>query len=671
MSKAVRLLWGVHAHQPVGNFDHVIDDALARCYRPFLETLERHPRIVVSLHVSGWLLGYLNAKFPDDVARIARMVRAGQLEMIGGGDTEPVLAAIPDRDRRAQLRALTLRLRDLFVVRPRGAWLTERVWESSVVPALHDSGLRFVAVDDSHLRSAGIAGSLDGYYSTEESGKRLDIFPISENLRYMIPFAPAADVVEAIERTPSGTAAIYFDDIEKFGIWPDTYEWVYERGWLEKLFTRIEASRRIQTQTFGSFHRRNASRGLVYLPATSYPEMNEWLHGGTWMDFLLRYPEANWMHKRMQAASRRFHALPRARQTASMREALHRSQANDGYWHGLFGGVYLPFLRASVFKNLASLDEQLDAFAPRPASEQSDVDLDGREEIALRAGRFFAAIRPSEGGRLCELTDYPLQHNFADVLARREEDYYEVIRSGGSAHPERRHMPGIASIHDRVAFKVAIDPEDLVPDAAPRGLFVDSWRGAVIEYGGAPVDDEAAALCRAKLDGAAIEKSVRIEAGTLTVRYLIAAQRAITGVLSVQLDFALPSAAGPNGSFVVWSGRIHSTAQDEAERVPGLSSILQRADVRVLILDDPALGGRIDLTMQPPSAAATAPLVTVSRSESGFEKITQAATVTLSWEVSLAAGERAERTISLGCATTRSSDRPHADAPAVRGTGTS
>ena len=102
-----------------------------------------------------------------------------------------------------------------------------------------------------------------------------------------------------------------------------------------------------------------------------------------------------------------------------------------------------------------------------------------------------------------------------------------------------------------------------MPDAAPRGLFVDSWRGAVIEYGGAPVDDEAAALCRAKLDGAAIEKSVRIEAGTLTVRYLIAAQRAITGVLSVQLDFALPSAAGPNGSYC---GMERSNSFDRAGR---------------------------------------------------------------------------------------------------------
>jgi len=671
MSKPVRLLWGVHAHQPVGNFDHVIDDAVARCYHPFLETLERHPRISVSLHVSGWLLGYLNRKFPDDVARIARMLRSGQIEMIGGGDTEPVLAAIPDQDRRAQLRALTLRIRDLFGVRPRGAWLTERVWESSVVPSLHDSGLRFVAVDDSHLRSAGITGALDGYYSTEESGKRLDIFPISETLRYLIPFAPAADVVEAIEQTRSGAAAIYFDDIEKFGIWPDTYEWVYERGWLEELFMRIEASRRIQTQTFGRFHRRNASRGLVYLPATSYTEMNEWLHGGTWMSFLLRYPEANWMHKRTQGASRRFHALPRSQQAASMRDALHRSQANDGYWHGLFGGVYLPFLRASVYANLADLDEQLDALAPRPPSERSDIDLDGREEIALRAGPFYAAIRPSEGGRLCELTDYPLRHDFADVLVRREEDYYEVIRHGGSAHPERRRMPGIASIHDRVAFKVAIDPADLVPDTKPRGLFVDSWRGTVIDYEGEPVEDKPAARCRAQLDGVTIEKNVRIEGDTLAVLYSLEARRAIEGELSVQLDFALPSAAGPTGSFAVWSGRIHSTEQGVAERTPGLSSVLRRTDVGALSLDDPALAGRVDLTMQPPCTLATAPLVTVSRSESGFEKITQAATVTLSWDVSLAAGERAERAISLCCATARSSGRPHADARAARGTGTS
>ena len=34
MTHAVTLLLGVHAHQPVGNFPEVIEDAHQRCYKP-------------------------------------------------------------------------------------------------------------------------------------------------------------------------------------------------------------------------------------------------------------------------------------------------------------------------------------------------------------------------------------------------------------------------------------------------------------------------------------------------------------------------------------------------------------------------------------------------------------------------------------------------------------
>ena len=552
----VRLLFGVHAHQPVGNFTHVIDDALRRCYRPFLEAVERHPAIRMSFHVSGWLLDYLQRTFPEDVERIRRMTARGQLELIGGGDTEPVLAAIPERDRRDQLRAMTERLERLFGVRPRGAWLTERVWEATVVPSLHASDLRFVAVDDYHFRSIGVIGGLNGYYTTEEGGQRLDVFPISETLRYLMPFAPAAEVVSTIETFPPGAAAIYFDDIEKFGVWPDTYEWVYGQGWLEAVLAGLEASTRIEMQTFGEFHEQRASCGLVYLPTTSYAEMNEWtlppagarrlqsllrrsadrgtlaedepmLRGGMWKSFLMKYPEANWMHKRMQQASRRLHALPADRQTQEMIETLHRTQANDAYWHGLFGGIYLPFLRRSVYANLAVLEGALDEIEPRPPSQQLDIDLDGTTETALRAGRFHAVIKPGEGGRLCELTDYRFDHNFADVLARRDEEYYDIIRAGAPPPPLRpTRKSGIASIHERVIIPADIASADLEPDLKPRGLFVDSWNDRTIQYACDASPGQPQATCRAQLDGLTIEKTFTIGDDRLIVTYVLSASAA-------------------------------------------------------------------------------------------------------------------------------------------------
>ena len=224
MDGKVSLLLGVHAHQPVGNFPEVVADAHARCYRPFIHTLYRYPAFRFAVHFSGWLLEHLFEKYPEDLGLLREMVERGQVEMFGGGDTEPVLAVVPSRDRIGQINALSDRLARLTHRRPSGAWLTERVWEATVIPALVDAGIQYVTVDDYHFLCAGKqAGELTGYYTTEEDGRQLDLFPISEGLRYRIPFAPAHETVSFIERIAAAghpAAAIYFDDIEKLGIWP-------------------------------------------------------------------------------------------------------------------------------------------------------------------------------------------------------------------------------------------------------------------------------------------------------------------------------------------------------------------------------------------------------------------------------------------------------------------
>ena len=236
MSKTISLLFGVHAHQPVGNFPEVIDDAHFRCYRPFLQVLHRYPEFRFAVHFSGWLLDYLQNKFPEDMGLLQEMVARGQVEMFGAGDTEPVLAVIPEQDRFGQLTRFSDKLEARYGQRPQGAWLTERVWEATVVPSLADAGIRYVTVDDYHFLCAGKEmAQLDGYYTTEEGGKPLDLFPISEGLRYRIPFAPADEVVgymEWLADQGENAAAVYFDDIEKFGISPKpTNGFMRKNGW--------------------------------------------------------------------------------------------------------------------------------------------------------------------------------------------------------------------------------------------------------------------------------------------------------------------------------------------------------------------------------------------------------------------------------------------------------
>jgi 4-alpha-glucanotransferase len=662
MTVSVALLFGVHAHQPAGNFPHVLEEARARCYRPFLETCYRYPEFRFALHFSGPLLDYLFRQHAADIALLARMVERGQVELFGGGDAEPVLAAIPNRDRLGQIAKLSQKLGARFGRAPEGAWLTERVWEATVVPALADCGIRYVTVDDYHFLASGkSAAELDGYFTTEEDGRRLDLFPISEALRYRIPFALAADTVaylEGLAREPGRAAAIYFDDIEKFGIWPETYEWVYEKGWLREFIERVLGSGKIATQTFGEFRDRERARGIVYLPTTSYIEMNEWtlpapaahayadlverekrggsygvskafLRGGIWKNFVSRYPEANWMHKRMLALSERLARLPSARRTEEMHALLYAAQANDAYWHGLFGGLYLPHLRRAVYAALLELERVLDRLDPRATSECLDLDLDGVDELFLRNAELQAVVKLDGSAAILELDAYALSQNFGDSLRRHAEHYHRRVLGGPAAVPE---AGGIASAHDRIDLKHDISGADLEVDSAARTLFRDAWVGAegglqpLLDYDLRQVDGTSVAFAIER-SGATLQKDIGVCGSCISIGYRFAGAFDAAGISGFEstLDLAMPSCDGPGAHFLyrdVVAG--------------GLGQPFDLEGMTELVLVDNFMGGSLTLRSNLPVGLRARPCYTVSQSEGGFEKIMQSVTLTLAWPLDAA-----------------------------------
>ena len=59
----LHFLFGIHNHQPVGNFDGVVDDAIARAYHPFLKTIaEAGSGLSLTVHCSGGLLAILKER---------------------------------------------------------------------------------------------------------------------------------------------------------------------------------------------------------------------------------------------------------------------------------------------------------------------------------------------------------------------------------------------------------------------------------------------------------------------------------------------------------------------------------------------------------------------------------------------------------------------------------
>ena len=334
----VRLILALHNHQPVGNFDGVFEEAYRTAYLPFLDVLEGYPEIPFVLHTSGPLLEWLVERRPEYIARLRRMVEAGRVEILGGGFYEPILTMIPHRDRVGQIRGYSRYLEETLGARVRGMWIAERVWEQSLVASIAEAGIEYTVLDDSHFLRAGCAeDDVLGYYLTEDDGRLLKVFPGSERLRYNIPFREPHETYEFLrrlaERRP-GATVVFADDGEKFGSWPETYEHVYKKGWLNRFCDMLLGNRDwLEATTFARAVDATLPEGKVYLPDGSYREMTEWAlppeasaayrrasrrveaiddggevarffrPGGFWRNFKAKYAECDEMYARMLAVS--------------------------------------------------------------------------------------------------------------------------------------------------------------------------------------------------------------------------------------------------------------------------------------------------------------------------------------------------------------------------------
>ncbi len=505
MAPRISLALAIHNHQPVGNFGWVFADVYEAAYLPMLDALERHPGVRVGLHYTGPLLEWLRVERPDFVARLRVLVTGGQVELLGGGMFEPVLASLPERDRIAQLTRMADEVESMTGARPTGAWLAERVWEPDLPTALAKAGYRYTIVDDNHFRAAAIPeDALWGAYTTEDQGEILRVFGTEQGLRYRIPFGDVDDVIAYLSAhaTEEGErVGVMGDDGEKFGSWPTTWEhcWGSNR-WVDRFLDALEANASwLTTVTPGGWLAERAPIGRVYLPTASYAEMGEWvlpanesavfaellhraqsggrpearyLRGGFWRNFQVKYREINDLHKQMLRASVKVAAMPDGPAKVAALDHLLRGQSNDCYWHGLFGGIYISHMRLATHEHLILAEDiadraSRDAGAAVDGGVLADVDMDGIDEVLFTAPGQTVVVKPNEGGGIGAWDVRAAAHALASVLRRRPEAYHETLveHERRLAEADRAARAGIgpdyeaagggapASIHERVSTK--------------------------------------------------------------------------------------------------------------------------------------------------------------------------------------------------------------------------
>jgi 4-alpha-glucanotransferase len=497
----------IHAHQPTGNFGHVFEQSYACCYLPFVEVLERHPNAHVGLHYTGPLLTWIEQHHPEYLERLRALVERDQIEVAGGGFYEPILISIPSADQHDQIVRLADYVQSHFGKRPNGAWLAERVWEPQLASVLASAGIGYTVLDDIHFLSAGFEPTeLYADYIAEDQGKTIRIIPGQKSLRYLIPWDTVDKVIAHLRETaaahPGGVAAMG-DDMEKFGGWPGTFDHCYQEHWLDQLFAALEQnSDWLTVCTPGEYLSAHRPVGRADLPTASYTEMMEWalptrtrqrynsllkefdprpevlsfLRGCPWRGFFRKYSESNLLHKKMLRVAGRIDAAPKRRagskaaeELAAARDLLQRAQCNDGYWHGIFGGLYAPHLRTDISRNLIRAEAIADRHTPGalvPRVELLDYDGDGVDELLLTSPELQALLKPSDGGTLTAFDFRLTDSAMINSIRRRPEAYHARLRD-----PNYRPATSTASAYEQTKVKEAGLDRFLVYDCWARSTF--------------------------------------------------------------------------------------------------------------------------------------------------------------------------------------------------------
>jgi len=669
MKPSVTLLMAMHCHQPVGNFGFVFEDAYAKAYDPFVRVVERHPDVRLALHYSGCLLDWLADHRPEFLARVHALVKRGQVELLASGYYEPILPMIPEVDRQGQIAQMRSTLRRRFGADAQGLWLTERVWEPELPETLARAGIRYTMVDTNQfglakpwLPSASQVQDehfwdVLGSYATDYAGSSVIVFPASKRLRYWMPFQSVERTIEFLKQLQRDepVAITFADDGEKFGMWPKTYHWVYEEGWLDRFFSALEQERAwLRAETFHHYLEGAQPNGRVYLPCGSYEEMLEW-SGGQFRNFFTKYPEANAMQQKMLRISRTLSQLRAERGTLKVAEGkarasrrtplmkregllqqaqqeLYTAQCNCAYWHGVFGGLYLSHLRRAVYAHLIAAEQlTAQAMGVRETVVMDDVDGDGCEEASLTTSTMGVVVDPSDGGVLTEWSLSGPRLNLLDTLTRRHEPYHDKLRSQQAASVASSGGSP-ASIHDALGVKEDDLASHLIYDDHRRSAFLDyafgrmptlqevvrsTW-GEQRLWSSGPWQWEARAskgrgrwldvgMVRT-LSGGRLRKTVRIATDQPLLECRYETQDLTIPVVGLEFNLSLRDE------------RYLTTPQ---ERVGATQFVLQEASSNV----------SLTLSLDAPATIIHFPIETVSESEEGLERTYQGMCVVCLWTV--------------------------------------
>lgn len=359
------------------------DDALEqnyhKVYKRFASFLYAHPKLPFSVSFSGAQLSFYKKNHLEYIDLISQLTSRKQLEVLGGGYYNPIFPLLFPQDRSGQIELLTSELRQTIGKRPRGMTLCGSVWESSLIPCLQTCGMEYIFLDSTLLthKKNRYLPIIAAY-----QGKSVAVLPLFRNLESM-GNQSAADYVSLVLRKVQDEIRddenFDADHVVSISVSAEEMEKLLDSHFLDDLAAVAEnksirdveiSNPLVAVKNCTHFERQYIPAGMNADIAKNASLCDNGILRATIYDLLQYHPRSDSLYRRMMYVS----LLTNQCHGDKMR----KKEARERLWEGQNGKAYICSTTGS--------------FAPTQVRQAAFRSLNAAEKLVREAGEFNESV---------------------------------------------------------------------------------------------------------------------------------------------------------------------------------------------------------------------------------------------------------------------------------------
>jgi 4-alpha-glucanotransferase len=421
-----KIILGMYSEKPLGIHREDMEYILLHCYKPVLSFLYANENIKFTLYFSAAVFEWVEDRYPEINMLIHDMVKRKQLEILAGGFYDPILTFLPMKDRTQQVELSVTYLRKRFGKRPRTIWLTDQVWNPSLITTFSNCGIQNVLLNTGNAVNRD---RLQDPFSMQEIGKSVNIYPIlnahkgiTNNSVLQVPDIITKNVFSSniysimIDMNMLISGVILKQGSELVG---DLTRLIRD---IEKLDIQYTLPRD-ESEAVTHFPRQYLASGCFRFTGLSEKKDDN-------NEMLVRYPEMNFLYGRLCYSQKLTSTIKKEKSLKKIvSNEILKGESFGAFTKGDWGGIYLNYMRKENYRHLIEAEKaarEKGLFSSSIAA--FDFDFDGIEEYIYR-GKNITAIVDSKGGALAELDYLVTSWNYLDTFTAHENEAEESAYS--------------------------------------------------------------------------------------------------------------------------------------------------------------------------------------------------------------------------------------------------